>query len=117
MPIKDEQFDIVFNQGVMEHFRLAKMDASTGVKEMMRVLKKDGIFLFSEHGKSPDDNIYKWQKRLNPIQGALFGGCQLDVDIQTTLNTSKFEFLNIESMYVPGPKFLSYHYWGTALKK
>ena len=45
MPIKDEQFDIVFNQGVMEHFRLAKMDASAGVREMMRVLKKDGTLV------------------------------------------------------------------------
>ena len=45
MPIKDEQFDIVFNQGVMEHFRLAEMDASTGVKEMMRVVKKNGTLI------------------------------------------------------------------------
>ena len=45
MPIKDEQFDIVFNQGVMEHFRLADMNASSGVKEMMRVLKKNGTLV------------------------------------------------------------------------
>ena len=29
MPIKNEQFDVVFNQGVMEHFRLAKMAGIT----------------------------------------------------------------------------------------
>ena len=34
--------------------------------------------------------FYKWQKRLNPIQGALFGGCQLDLDIQSKLRTSNF---------------------------
>ena len=45
IPIQDEQFDLVFNQGVMEHFRLAKMDASLGVKEMMRVLKKNGTLV------------------------------------------------------------------------
>ena len=45
LPIKDEQFDIVFNQGVMEHFRLANMDASKGVKEMLRVLKKEGMLI------------------------------------------------------------------------
>jgi len=33
-PIKNEQFDIVFNQGVMEHFRLANLDPSDGVKEI-----------------------------------------------------------------------------------
>ena len=45
LPIKDEQFDIVFNQGVMEHFRLANMDALKGVKEMLRVLKKEGTLI------------------------------------------------------------------------
>src|SRR3989344_5712431 len=33
IPLKDGQFDIVFNQGVMEHFRLAGFDASLGIKE------------------------------------------------------------------------------------
>ena len=29
----------------MEHFRLANMDASKGVKEMLRVLKKEGMLI------------------------------------------------------------------------
>ena len=45
IPIQNEQFDLVFNQGVMEHFRLADLDASLGVKEMMRVLKKNGTLV------------------------------------------------------------------------
>jgi len=45
IPIQNEQFDLVFNQGVMEHFRLANLDASSGVKEMMRVLKKNGTLI------------------------------------------------------------------------
>ena len=45
LPLKDEEFDIVFNQGVMEHFRLANLDASSGIKEMLRVLKKDGTLI------------------------------------------------------------------------
>ena len=110
---EDDSFDLIYSSNMLQEIH----NIDKAFMEMKRVLKKDGIFLFSEHGKSPDDNIYKWQKRLNPIQGALFGGCQLDVDIQTTLNKSKFKFHDIKSMYVPGPKFLSYHYWGTALKK
>ena len=68
MPIKDEQFDIVFNQGVMEHFRLAKMDASTGVKEMMRVLKKDGTLVVLVPAYfSPLFLVYKFFKLFNLI--------------------------------------------------
>ena len=39
LPIRDEQFNVVFNQGVMEHFRLDNLDPSKGVKEMMLLLK------------------------------------------------------------------------------
>ena len=112
LPYENEFFDTVISTYTM----CSISNLKSALEEIRRVLKKDGIFLFSEHGKSPDSNIYKWQKRLNPLQGALFGGCQLDVDIQNTLNTSKFKFNNIDSMYLPGPKFLSYHYWGTAIK-
>ena len=45
IPIKDEQFDLVFNQGVMEHFRLSNLDPSKGMKEMLRVLKKNGTLV------------------------------------------------------------------------
>jgi len=68
MPIKDEQFDIVFNQGVMEHFRLAKMDASAGVQEMMRVLKKDGTLVVLVPAYfSPLFFVYRLFKALNLI--------------------------------------------------
>ena len=69
MPIKNEQFDVVFNQGVMEHFRLAKMDASAGVKEMMRVVKKDGTLIILVPAYfSPLYFIYKLFKSLNLIE-------------------------------------------------
>ena len=36
-------------------------------KEIKRVLKSSGKMIFCEHGVSPDENIKKWQKRLNSI--------------------------------------------------
>jgi len=69
MPIKDEQFDLVFNQGVMEHFRLAKMDATKGVSEMMRVLKTDGTLVILVPAYfSPLFLVYKLFKSLNLIE-------------------------------------------------
>ncbi len=69
MPIKDEQFDIVFNQGVMEHFRLAEMDASAGVEEMMRVVKKNGtLVILVPAFFSPLYFVYKIFKALNLIE-------------------------------------------------
>lgn len=63
IPINDEQFNIVFNQGVMEHFRLEKMDASEGVKEMLRVLKKNGtLVIFVPAYFSPLFFVYQFFK-------------------------------------------------------
>jgi|TARA_B100001540_G_scaffold203900_1_gene179582 SAM-dependent methyltransferase len=68
LPIKDEQFDVVFNQGVMEHFRLAELDASDGIKEMLRVLKKNGtLIVYVPAFFSPLFFIYRIFKIFNLI--------------------------------------------------
>ena len=56
----------------------------------------------------------RWQKRLNAVQKRIAGGCHLDVDIPSEIINADFRLDQIESMYVPGPKFLSFHYWGSA---
>ena len=84
------------------------------MSEINRVVKPNGKLLFSEHGKSPDMNVFKWQKRMNGIQKRIAGGCHLDVDIPNEIIKANFKLNKIDSMYVPGLKFLSYHYWGVA---
>ena len=69
LPIKDEQFNIVFNQGVMEHFRPTGFDPSRGVKEMFRVLKKNGtLIIFVPSYLSPGFFIYHFAKMFDPTQ-------------------------------------------------
>ena len=69
LPIKDEQFNIVFNQGVMEHFRPTGFDPSRGVKEMFRVLKKNGtLIIFVPSYLSPGFFIYHFVKMFDPTQ-------------------------------------------------
>tara|TARA_B100000749_G_scaffold65512_1_gene48789 strand:- start:63 stop:734 length:672 start_codon:yes stop_codon:yes gene_type:complete len=68
-PIKDDEFNIVFNQGVMEHFRLANLEASNGVKEMLRVLKNDGVLAILVPAYfSPLFFIYQFFKKFNLIE-------------------------------------------------
>ncbi len=43
LPFKDETFDVVFHQGLLEHFRPAQADAL--LKENIRVIKKGGLLL------------------------------------------------------------------------
>jgi ubiquinone/menaquinone biosynthesis C-methylase UbiE len=68
IPIKNEEFDLVFNQGVMEHFRLANLDPSNGIKEMLRVLKKNGTLVILVPAYfSPLFLIYHFFKTFNLV--------------------------------------------------
>ena len=103
LPFDNNSFDTVISTYTM----CSIPGLGSAMSEINRVMKPNAKFLFSEHGKSPDSNILKWQKRIA-------GGCHLDVDIPNEITKANFKLDKIDSMYVPGPKFLSYHYWGAA---
>lgn len=85
------------------------------LKEMKRVIKDDGILLFCEHGIAPDQNIMKWQNRINPLWRKLFGGCNINRNIPKIIQGSGFKISKLEQMYLPStPKIVGYNYWGEA---
>jgi ubiquinone/menaquinone biosynthesis C-methylase UbiE len=110
IPVEDASFDSV----VCTYTLCTIPDPLMALKEMRRALKPGGKLLFSEHGKSPDANVLKWQTRLQPYWKKVAGGCMLDRDIPAMLADAGFN-LNVQSLYLPGPKILSYHYWGEAV--
>ena len=90
-------------------------DLNSSMSEMKRVLKDDGNFLFCEHGIAPDLNIVKWQNRINPVWGKLFGGCSINRDIPDIIQSSGFKLNKLNQMYLPStPKIVGYNYWGHA---
>ena len=85
------------------------------LREIKRVMKSDGRILFCEHGVAPDDKVIKWQNRINPLWGKLFGGCNINRDIPNILLESGFKINDLEQMYLPStPKIVGYNYWGNA---
>jgi ubiquinone/menaquinone biosynthesis C-methylase UbiE len=90
------------------------VDWHKALLEMRRVLKPEGKMVFSEHGIAPDANVRRWQERLNPLWGKVAGGCNLNRPIPKCINEGGFDIETIDSQYIPGPKFASYHYWGVA---
>lgn len=109
MPIADASFDTVVST-----FTLCTIpDPVAALKEVRRALVPGGKLLFCEHGRAPDENVLKWQTRLQPYWQRLAGGCMLNRDIPALLEASGFR-PDYQSRYVSGPKILSYHYWGEA---
>jgi ubiquinone/menaquinone biosynthesis C-methylase UbiE len=85
------------------------------VKQLHRVIKPAGRLLFCEHGAAPEENMRRWQRRLNPLWKRMCGGCHLDRAIPALLEEGGFRIEQLETMYLPGtPRFAGFNYWGSA---
>lgn len=89
-------------------------EPESALEGMRRVLKPQGRLLYCEHGKAPDDNVHRWQERLNPMWKKISGGCNMQRDIPAILRASGFVVEDDNRMYIPGARALSYNYWGSA---
>ncbi len=90
-------------------------DPNVALKEIRRVLKPQGKFLFIEHGKSLRPRVAVWQKRLTPISKCFAGGCHLDRDIKQLIMDAGFKFEQMEK-FDKKSKPLSFMYKGVAVK-
>ncbi len=92
-------------------------DVLQALGEMRRVLKPGGELLFCEHGLAPDEDVRRWQNRINPVWKRMGGGCHLNRPIPNLIEQGGFKINNIETMYIPGWKPASFNYWGSAVQK
>ena len=83
-------------------------NASTALREIFRVLKPGGVFNFLEHGLAPDVKVAKNQKRFEPVQKVVFGGCHLTRDTPALVTDAGFVIDSKESSYVKGPRAISW---------
>ncbi len=65
-------------------------DLDAALAEIRRLLKPGASLHFVEHGISPDPNVARRQRRLEPINKPLFGGCHLTRDIPAMLTRAGF---------------------------
>jgi len=93
-------------------------DLGAALAEMLRVLKPGGTLHFVEHGHAPDPNVERWQRRLEPLNKRLAGGCHLTRRIPDFLRQAGFDVERLDTYYFMGePKVFGYTYEGVALKK
>ena len=87
------------------------------LKEMRRVLKPGGAFIFVEHGRSPDAPVMRWQNRLTPVWRRFTGGCHLNRKIDDLINEAGFKICELTNSYQPGPRPMAYTYQGLAARQ
>jgi ubiquinone/menaquinone biosynthesis C-methylase UbiE len=89
-------------------------DPESALAEMRRVLRPDGVLLFCEHGRAPDEAVRKWQDRVDPLWTRVTGGCHINRDIKSLIEGAGFEIAALDTMYIPGWKPASFNFRGSA---
>lgn len=90
-------------------------DPVSALSAARRVLKPGGRLLFCEHGKAPDEGVYRWQKRIEPLWKVIGGGCHLTREIPELVKRAGFGVDTLETMYLPkSPRWAAFNYWGVA---
>ena len=114
IPLDDHSADTV----LLTYTLCTIPDFRKALAQMRRVLKPGGKLLFAEHGAAPDENIRKWQDRINPLWKRIAGGCHINREIPRLLEDGGFKVETVDTMYLPGPiKIASFQYWGVASER
>ena len=112
LPFPDHSFDAALSTWTM----CSIPDVATALHEVRRVLKPGATLHFLEHGLAPDEPVRRWQRRLEPMQKRLFGGCHLTRPIAELLTTAGFTITELDVFYEDGaPKFLAADSLGIAV--
>ncbi len=85
------------------------------LKEILRVLKPQGKFVFIEHGKSPRSFIARLQNIFTPVSRCIAGGCYMNREIEKLVIDAGFKIQNLETFQLK-LKPLAFMYKGIGFK-
>lgn len=112
LPFPDHSFDAALSTWTL----CTIPDPVLALREVRRVLRPGGRLHFLEHGLAPDMKVQRWQRRLEPLNKRMAGGCHLSRPILEVLRTAGFTLDEVDVFYEKGaPKPLAADSLGVAV--
>jgi len=114
LPFEDDSFDTVVTMAVL----CTVDDPGRALEEIRRVLRPGGRLRFSEHVRSSDPKLARWQDRLERPWGVVAGGCHPNRRTLETIETAGFEVVDLEQGELQGlPRLVQPYVLGTAIRR
>lgn len=112
LPFADDSFDHAISTWTL----CTVPDPDAALAELRRVLRPGGTLHFVEHGLAPDEGVARWQRRLEPLQKRMAGGCHLTRRVVDHLDRAGFVLREADAFYEQGaPRFLGADTLGVAV--
>src|SRR5580698_2403577 len=112
LPFADDSYDVALSTWTL----CTIPDVAAALAEVRRVLKPGGTLHFLEHGLAPDEPVRRWQRRLDPLEQRIAGGCHFTRPVLELLTTAGFTIEDVDVFYEKGaPKFAGADSLGTAV--
>ena len=114
LPYTDRSFDCVVSTWTL----CTVSDPAQALREVGRVLKPAGAFLFLEHGRSDDRSTAAWQDRFNPVQNVIGCGCNLNRQIDRIIGQAGLRVMTLDRFrMVSVPRIGGEMYRGSAVRQ
>ena len=102
LPFDDGSFDTVVSTMVL----CTVADPQQVLREIHRVLRPHGRFLFIEHVRSEQPRLARWQDRLHPVWKPFALGCHCNRDTMSLLSSSGWTVEGLQHFRWHGMPFL-----------
>ena len=111
LPFEDGRFDCAVSTWTL----CTIPNPVAALREVRRVLKPGGTYVFLEHGRSDDAWVAKWQDFFNPIERVIACGCNLNRPIDALISQGGLKIDRLDRFLLPGvPRIVGEMYRGVA---